>query len=108
MSTVYVVDVPPCRGMEYLQGVVKGIFPARHILDKLRWLVREMRTATWRITAEGAIGLVGRVFHTDGLTPLLVNSKEEYNARKNKGVAPHLQIVSSTPKKAFVTASKLP
>ena len=106
MSRAYIVDVPPCWSIEDLLGIVKGIFPAGHILDRLRWSVGDMRTATWRITAEGAIELFGRVFHTDGLTPLLVISEAECNACKDKAMAPRPQIASNAPRKAFITASK--
>ena len=107
VSTVYIVDVPPYWSIEDLQGIGKGTFPAKHILDGLRWSVGEMRTAAWRITVEGATELVGRVFHTDGLTPLLVISEAECNVRKDKAMAPRPQITSSIPRKAFITAIEM-
>ena len=66
VSTAYIVQVPPYWCVEDPRSIVKGVFPARHIPNRLRWSVGEMRTATWRITAEGASESVGRVFHTDG------------------------------------------
>ena len=107
VSRVYIVDVPPYWSIEDLQLIVKGTFLAKHIPDRLRWPVGEMRTATRRITVEGATELVGRVFHTDGLTPLLVISDAEYNARKDKTIAPRPQITSNIPRKAFITASEM-
>ena len=101
------MDVPPYWSIEDLQGIVKGIFPARHILDRLRWSVGEMRIATWRINAEGATELVGRVFHTAALTPLLVICEAKYDAHKDKAIAPRPQIASSTLRKAFITTSEM-
>ena len=99
----YILDVAPYRSIEDRQGTVKGTSPARHILERLSWSVGEMCTAMWRITAEGTTEFVGIVFHTDGLTPLLVICEAEYNARKDL----RLQITGSTPRKAFIKASEM-
>ena len=85
VGTVYMLDVAPWW---YLSDLTEALAPSvqcRYIADRVRWSVGEMRTATWRVTAESVSQLIGKVYLSDsGMPPMFVISEADYEARKKR------------------------
>ena len=85
VGTVYILDVAPWW---YLSDLTEALAPSvqcRHIADRVRWSVGEMRTATWRLTGQSVSQLIGKVYLSDsGMPPMFVISEGDYEARKKR------------------------
>ena len=109
VGTVYILDVAPWW---YLSDPTEALAPSvqcRYIADRVRWSVGEMRTATWRLTAESVSQLIGKVYLSDsGMPPMFVISEADYEARKKRITdRPRSTYDARTRKQGLVTAGEM-
>ena len=82
---MYILHVAPWW---YVSDLTKALAPSvqcGYIVDRVRWSVGEMRTATRRLTGESVSQLIGKVYLSDsGMPPMFVISEADYEARKKR------------------------